>query len=52
MAQIRWTKEAQTWLREIHDYISIDNPKVASRIIEEIYERAQILKRLPEIGYR
>jgi len=52
VAAIRWTKEAQSWLKNIHDYIATDNPKAAKQIVEDIYERAQILKRLPEIGYR
>ena len=52
MAEIRWTKEAQTWLKDIHDYIALDNTKAAGQIVEEILERVQILKRLPEVGYK
>ena len=52
MAEIRWTEEAERWLRDIHDYISQDNPAAASRVITGIYERAQILRGFPESGYR
>ena len=52
MAEIRWTKEAEDWLRDIHDYIAIDNPRAAVRVTESIYARVQILKEQPNIGYR
>ena len=52
MAEIRWTKEAEKWLRDIHDYISQDNPVAAARVIAGIYDRVQILRDFPEIGYR
>ena len=26
MAEVNWTGEAETWLREIFDYIAADNP--------------------------
>ncbi len=52
MAEIRWTKEAQTWLKDIHDFIAHDNAKAAGEIVQEILQRVQILKRLPEVGYK
>jgi toxin ParE1/3/4 len=52
MAEIRWTLEAVKWLQDIHDYISKDNPNAAQKVISDIYEKAQILKEFPEIGYR
>ena len=52
MAEIRWTKEAERWLKEIHDYISTDNPKAAVQVVDGIRQKVQILKRLPEIGHR
>lgn len=51
MAEIRWTAEAEKWLRDIHDYIAQDNPTAASRVIAGIYEKVQILRDFPEIGY-
>ena len=51
MARIRWTNEAEKWLRDIHDYIAQDNPTAAQRVVSAIYEKAQLLKDFPEIGY-
>jgi plasmid stabilization system protein ParE len=52
MAQIRWTAEAESWLREIFDYIAVDNPTAAIDTVDGIYERAQVLLSHPEIGAR
>ncbi len=52
MAEIRWTFEAETWLTDIYDYISQDNPSAAARVIEGIYQKAQMLKQFPDIGYK
>ena len=52
MAQIRWTREAEYWLKDIYDYISEDKPNAAARVVEGIYERAQDLARFPKIGHR
>ncbi|EHO41776.1 plasmid stabilization system [Caldithrix abyssi DSM 13497] len=52
MAQIRWTPEAERWLREIYNYIAQDNGSAAQRVVTGIYKKAQILKDFPEIGYK
>ena len=52
MAKIRWTSEAEKWLREIYDYIAEDNENAAQRVTTGIYKKAQILKDFPEIGYK
>ena len=52
MAEVRWTAEAETWLRDIYDYIARDDPRAAARVLEGIYEKAQVLRNYPEIGYR
>ena len=52
MAEIRWTVEAEVWLRDIYDYIAHDNPSAAARVVDGIYEKAQLLKEYPEIGYK
>jgi plasmid stabilization system protein ParE len=41
MAEIRWTFEAESWLRDIHDYIAANNPDAAIKVIEGIYNKAQ-----------
>jgi toxin ParE1/3/4 len=51
MAEIRWTEGAAIWLEDIHKYIAKDNPEAAARVVEGIYEKAQILSEFPEIGY-
>jgi toxin ParE1/3/4 len=51
MAEISWTEEAQRWLDDIFEYIAADNPQAASRTVEGIYERAQDLRRFPELGF-
>lgn len=52
MAEINWTEEAEKWLKDIHNYIAQDNPESAIRVVDTIYERAQLLCRFPEIGHR
>lgn len=52
MAEIRWTEEAERWLSDIYEYIAADNPAAAARTVQAIYERAQDLRRFPEIGQR
>ena len=36
MVNIHWTDEASFWLKDIHDYIALDNPKIAKKVINEI----------------
>jgi toxin ParE1/3/4 len=52
MAEIGWTEEAQRWLNDIFEYIAADNPQAAARTVEGIYDRAQDLRRFPELGSR
>ncbi|MCH8040495.1 MAG: type II toxin-antitoxin system RelE/ParE family toxin [Nitrospinae bacterium] len=32
MAEIEWTEEAQTWLKDIFDFIANDNPSAAANV--------------------
>ncbi|MCL4457894.1 MAG: type II toxin-antitoxin system RelE/ParE family toxin [Nitrospirae bacterium] len=52
MAKIRWTLEAEKWLRDIYDYIAQDNTNAAQQVVTAVYKKAQILKDFPEIGYK
>lgn len=52
MARIRWTAEAQRWLRDIYDYIAQDNPAAAGKIVSGIYGKSQILRDFPQIGHK
>ena len=52
MAELTWTAEAERWLRDIHDYIAQDNPAAATRTVEALYQKAEVLREFPESGYR
>ena len=52
MAEIRWTEEAQRWLQDIFEYTAADNPQAAARTVEGIHDRAQDLRKFPELGAR
>jgi len=52
MEEIIWTHEAEIWLKEIYDYIALDDEQKASEVVDGIYEEAQILRRHPRIGYQ
>lgn len=52
MAEINWTHESEIWLKDIYDYIAQDNPQAAEQVIDGIYNKAQILKEHPELGYK
>jgi len=51
LAEINWTREAETWLEDIYYYIAADDPDAAARTINSIYEKAQLLRNHPRIGY-
>ena len=52
MAEIVWTAQADKWLKDIHDYIAQDDPDAATRVVSGIYDKAQLLRDFPEIGYK
>ena len=52
MAEIRWTYEAELWLKDIYDYIALDNSSAAEQVINGIYNKAQILIDHLELGYK
>ena len=52
MAKVAWTAEAQLWLRDIHDYIAVENPAAAERVALAIYDSVQVLNEYPRIGQR
>ena len=51
MGEIVWTEEAVQWLEEIFEHIAADNPHAATSVTSSIFERAQILRDFPHIGY-
>jgi len=52
MAKVIWTDEAEQWLNEIYEYIALDSATYASKTINGIYNKTQILNEFPEIGYK
>jgi len=52
MAEITWTDEAVTWLEDIFDYITRDSPTAAAKVASGIYNKVQLLKDFPELGYK
>jgi len=52
MAEIRWSHEAEQWLREIYEYISKDNTTAADKVVSGIYDKAQLLSDFPKLGYK
>ena len=52
MAEIRWTEESAQWLQDIFEYISVDSPDAAEKVISSIFEKAQVLIEHPEIGHK
>ncbi len=38
MVEINWTREAEVWFKDIHDYIAQDNPAAATRVAQQILE--------------
>ena len=51
MGQINWTLESEKWLRDIYDYIALDNLQAATRVVDGIHQRVQILRRFPLLGH-
>ncbi|RXJ90689.1 plasmid stabilization protein [Arcobacter sp. CECT 8983] len=51
MVNINWTNEAEFWLKDIHDYIALDKKSIAKKVVNEIFNKVQILQSFPKIGY-
>jgi plasmid stabilization system protein ParE len=51
MVEINWTNEAELWLKDIHDYIALDKKSIAKKVVNEIFNKVQILQSFPKIGY-
>ena len=48
MVEIHWTNEAELWLKDIHDYIALDKKSIAKKVINDIYQKVQILQSIHE----
>lgn len=52
MAQIIWTEPALSDLEVIAEYIALDKPVAASRLVQKIFSSTDRLERFPETGRR
>jgi len=52
MAQIIWTEPALSDLEAIAEYIALDKPGAASRLVQKIFSSTDRLGRFPESGRR
>lgn len=51
MSRYRFTRTAQKDLKAIKDYIAARNLPAARRIVDEIFQKCQILAQFPEMGW-
>ena len=52
MARLIWTEPALLYLDEIAEYIALDDFSAAQRLVEKVFERAELLESFPESGRR
>jgi toxin ParE1/3/4 len=50
MARVIWAEPALLELDEIADYISLDNPAAAKKLVRKVFDRVNQLKRHPKSG--
>ena len=50
MARLRWTKPALRDLDDVAEYIAVDDPVAASRLVTRTFDRVERLKRFPGSG--
>jgi addiction module RelE/StbE family toxin len=50
MAQVIWTEPALADLDAIADYIALDNPEAARRLVQRVFKQVEQLERHPKSG--
>ena len=50
MAEVIWTELALQELSAIAEYIALDNPAAASRLVEEVFDKTDRLEDFPHSG--
>lgn len=50
MARVIWTEPALQDLDQIADYISLDNPVVAKKLVQDAFDRVERLNQHPKLG--
>jgi len=49
MARLIWTEPALEDLGQIADYIALDNPAAARRLIRRVFSKVELLQNFPEM---
>jgi toxin ParE1/3/4 len=49
MARVIWTEPALEDLGQIADYIALDNPDAAKRLVRKVFTRVELLENFPEM---
>ena len=52
MVEITWTEKAKYSLKNIYEYIVLDNPVAAEKVVTEIYKQVDLLNLFPLMGYQ
>jgi toxin ParE1/3/4 len=50
MAQIKWTEPGLNDLNEIAEYIALDKPSAAKKLVSDVFKSIKRLKDFPESG--
>ena len=50
MAQIIWTEPALSDLEAIAEYIALDKPSAANKLVQKVFSKTDQLKQFPESG--
>lgn len=50
MAEIIWTEPAVSDLEGIAEYIALDKPEAAARLVQDIFRHVEMLRHHPEAG--
>lgn len=50
MARLIWTEPALEDLGQIADYIALENPEAAKRLVRKVFSKTELLERFPEMG--
>lgn len=48
MARLIWTDPALQDLEQIADYIALDNPAAAKRLVRKVFAKVELLQKFPE----
>lgn len=51
MAEIIWSNPALDQLEEIAEYIALDKPEAASRLVKEVFSTVDRLEQFPDSGH-